>query len=151
MSDVISIPIPTDDDGYILLQCSYCGEFFKLTGDDIESDQILNVYCPSCGLISENYMTDEVVNLAMTKAQNYAMDLIYDAFKEMERSTRKGPLQIKAGKRPDHEHESPIRSGIEALEITEFPCCKRTAKIKSLLKFTGCRCPFCGVIDFEIE
>jgi len=33
-----------------------------------------------------------------------------------------------------HESEDSIRSGIEAMEICNFPCCKRTAKIKPLLK-----------------
>ena len=31
MSDEINmtIPIPTDDDGYVLLQCEQCGTYFK--------------------------------------------------------------------------------------------------------------------------
>ncbi len=63
----------------------------------------------------------------------------------MERQFRKGPVTFKAGKRPKHEPENPIRSGIEALEIVSFPCCKRTAKVKPILSMTGCYCPFCGV------
>ena len=33
MSDEINmtIPIPTDDDGYVLLQCEQCGTYFKAT------------------------------------------------------------------------------------------------------------------------
>ena len=50
-----------------------------------------------------------------------------------------------------HESEDSIRSGIEAMEICNFPCCKRTAKIKPLLKMTGAYCPFCGVKNYEIE
>ena len=32
MSDkeIIEISIPADNDGFVLLQCSYCGEFFRL-------------------------------------------------------------------------------------------------------------------------
>ncbi len=151
MSDVMTISIPSDDDGFILLQCSYCGEFFKLTANDLENDEILNVYCPSCGLISNSYLTNEVVKLAMTKANNYAMDLIYDVFKDLEKESRKSSIRIKAGNRPKHEYESPIVSGIEAMEITEFPCCRKNAKIKPLLKFSGCRCPFCGDVVYEIK
>ncbi|MGX8797651.1 hypothetical protein ACR6HW_16565 [Fusibacter sp. JL298sf-3] len=61
----IKISIPTDDYGYILLKCSHCGTFFKSTPDDIEDDRVLEIYCPSCGLISDNYLTEEVVELAM--------------------------------------------------------------------------------------
>ena len=36
----MTISIPSDDDGYILLQCEYCGNLFKATAEDIESDEI---------------------------------------------------------------------------------------------------------------
>lgn len=145
------ISIPSDDDGYILLQCEQCGEYFKITADDTQDDNLLEVYCPSCGLVSESYLTDDVIKLAQAMAQNYAMDMIYDAFKDMERKTKKGAVHFKAGKKPKHEDEHPIKSGIEALEIAGFRCCNRSAKIKPLLKMTGCYCPFCGVKEYEIN
>ncbi len=145
------ISIPSDDDGYILLQCEYCGEYFKITTADIEDDRLLNIYCPGCGLISDDYLTEDVINLAQAMVQNYAIDMIYDTFKDLERKTKKGSVQFKAGKRPKYEDENPIKSGIEALEIAKFNCCSRTAKIKPLLKMTGCYCPFCGVKEYEIK
>lgn len=153
MSDEIrmEISIPTDDDGYVLLQCEHCGSYFKAMPSDIENDGVLEVFCPCCGLVSENYATEDVIELALSMAQNWAMDMVYDTFKKMEHQFRNGPVTLKMGKRPQHEPENPIRSGIEALEITKFPCCKRTAKIKPLLKMTGCYCPFCGVKNYEIE
>ena len=153
MSDDISfeITIPSDDDGYILLQCERCGEYFKITAADTRDDKLLDIYCPCCGLDSENYITEDVAKLAQSIAQNYAMDLIYNAFKDLERKTKKDIIRFKAGKKPRHEDENPIRSGIEALDITEFSCCNRTAKIKPLLKMTGCFCPFCGVKEYEIK
>ena len=85
-------------------------------------------------------------------ATNYANDIIYDAFKNLERHNRMNSMiKFKVEKKPHHETEDPIRSGIEALEICTFPCCKRTAKIKSLLKMTGAYCPFCGVKNYEVE
>ena len=137
MSDEINmtISIPTDDDGYVLLQCEHCGTYFKATPSDLKDDGVLHIFCPSCGLISENYVTEDVLELA----------------KKMERHSKKGITTFKAGKRPKHENEDPIRSGIEAMEICNFPCCKRTAKIKPLLKMTGAYCPFCGVKNYEIE
>lgn len=153
MSDDIAfgISLPCDDDGFILLQCEYCGSFFKITAENVEDDQLLNIYCPSCGLVSADYLTEDVLALSQTMLQNFAMDLIYDAFKGLERETRNKSVQFKAGKKPKHENENPIKSGIEALDITNFECCMRTAKIKPLLKMTGCYCPFCGVKEYETK
>ena len=148
----VTISIPTDDEGYILLQCEHCGTFFKATPSDIEDDGVLHLFCPSCGLSSENYVTEDVMELAMKMAQNKVNDMIYDMFKDLERHNRRNSMiKFKAGKRPKHEAKEPIRSSIEALEITSFPCCRRTAKIKPLLKMTGAYCPFCGVKNYEIE
>ena len=147
----MSISIPCDDDGYIILQCEHCGNRFKATAADIESDEILHIFCPSCGLISEHYLTEDVINLALNKASNYTQDLIYNAFKDLERHNKKGQVTFKAGPKPKHEPEDPIRSGIEALQITHFPCCSRSAKIKPLLRMTGCYCPFCGVKTYDLE
>ena len=104
MSDEIhmEISIPTDDDGYVLLQCEHCGSYFKATPSDIEDDGVLEIFCPSCGLVSENYATENVIELALAMAQNVAMDMVYDAFKKMERQFRNSPITFKAGKRPQH-------------------------------------------------
>lgn len=147
----MEISIPTDDDGFVLLQCEHCGEFFKATPADIEDDGVLHIFCPCCGLISDSYVTDDVIELAIKMTKNLAMDMIYDAFKDLERHNRNGIVKFKAGKKPRHEQEDPIKTGIEALETTSFPCCNRSAKIKPLLKITGCYCPFCGVKNYEVE
>ncbi len=147
----MEISIPTDDDGYVLLKCPNCGSYFKATPFDLKDDGVLQVFCPSCGLAGENYITEDVLALAMVMAKNKAMDMIHQGFKKMEHQFKKGPVTFKAGKPPKHEPENPIRSGIEALEIISFPCCKRSAKIKPILKMTGCYCPFCGVKNYEFE
>lgn len=148
----ITISIPTDDEGYILLRCEHCGTFFKATPSDIEDDGVLHIFCPSCGLISDSYVTEDVIELARRIVENKVNDMIYDAFKDLERhNKRNSVVKFNTGKRPKHETEDPIRSGIDALEIASFPCCSRTAKIKPLLKMTGAYCPFCGVKNYETE
>ena len=153
MNDTLSfqISIPCDDDGYVLLRCEHCGDMFKAPSSDIEDESLLYIYCPGCGLVSDSYLTPDVLELATTIAQNYATDIVYNAFKDMEKKTRNSILQVKAGKKPRHKDERPIKSGIEALTITSFACCNRSAKIKPLLRLTGCYCPFCGVKNYEIE
>ena len=147
----MTISIPTDDEGYVLLQCPNCGTYFKATPSDIRDDGVLLIYCPSCGLAGEDYITEDVLELAIAIVQNKAMDMIHKEFKKIERQFSNGPVKFKAGKAPKHELENPIHSGIEALEVALFPCCKRTAKVKPILKMTGCYCPFCGVKNYEVK
>ena len=147
----LTISIPSDEEGYVLLQCPNCGTYFKLTPADIKDDGVLEVFCPSCGLISENYITEDVNELAVAMVKNKAMEIIHKEFKRIEHKFSNGAVVFKAGMRPKQEYESPINSGIEALEETYFPCCKRYAKIKPLLKTTGCYCPFCGLKNYELE
>lgn len=154
MSNIVQkeISLPADDQGYVLLKCEHCGTFFMETAADFNDDRLLWTFCPSCGLTSDNYATDEVMELAMKVGQNIAMEMIYDKFKELERHNRKNDLiTFKMGKRPRHEIVDPIHSGIEALRICRYPCCGRSAKIKPLLRMTGSYCPFCGVKNYELK
>ena len=147
----MTISIPTDDEGYVLLLCPNCGTYFKVTPSDMQDDGLLAIYCPSCGLAGEDYITKDVLELAMAMMKNKAVGTIQNELKKMERQFSKGPIKFKAGMTPKHEPENPLYSGVEALEITTFSCCKRTAKIKPILKMTGCYCPFCGVKNYEVE
>ena len=154
MSDVISmeISVPADEDGFVLLQCEYCNSYFKITPSDYEDDEILSIHCPACGLISDSYITDDVLELAMTMVRNQTNEMIYNAFKDLERSLSHNKfIQFKAGKKPQEEYESPIRSLTDNLTIKEYSCCHRSAKISPLMKMSANYCPFCGVIDFGNE
>ena len=147
----ISIPISADDHGYVLLRCPKCGEYFKLTAADCKDDDVLWIHCPFCGLISDSYITQDVFNLGLNMMHNEVADMIYDSMKDLERQSKNNLVTIKAGKRPKHRSTDPIRSGIEAMEEMQFPCCKRPAKVSALLTLTGCYCPFCGVRYDEFE
>ena len=139
----IRISIPTDDDGYVLLQCPKCGEYFKLPPSNIKSEGVLNIYCPLCGLISDNYLTKDVMELAQAKELNHVQRNIYDKIKKLERKSKNSPVKIKVNK-PDEVDEIPIKSTIDSMEIVDFECCNRQAKIRYLLNFCGCYCPYCG-------
>jgi len=147
----MQISIPPDNDGYILFQCPLCNNYFKLTADDCENDGFLEFYCSSCGLRSDNYITEDVLDLARVMAGNYARDIIYKEMQGWGKQFNKGIMSFSAGKKPTLEHESPIYAGIEALTISFFDCCKKSSKIKPLFRMTGCYCPFCGVKNYEIE
>lgn len=148
---VKEIAIPADNDGFALLQCNLCGEFFKLKPNDVQSDEVLNIWCPVCGLISDGYLTQDVIDLALKMATNIANDLLFDSLKDMQKNFNGGFISMKISKKPDREIESPIVYGIEALEVQKYKCCKKQAKIKPLVKIFGSYCPYCGVKYDEFE
>ena len=148
---VKEIAIPADNDGFALLQCNLCGEFFKLKPSDVQSDEVLNIWCPVCGLISDGYFTQDVIDLALKMATNIANELLFNSLKDMQKRFNGGFISMKISKKPDREIESPIVSGIEALEIQKYKCCKKQAKIKLLVKIFGSYCPYCGVKYDEFE
>ena len=102
MSDDIhmTISIPTDDEGYVLLKCEHCGTFFKGTPSDIQDDGVLHIFCPSCGLVSDSYITDDVLERAINMTKNIMNDMIDDMFKDLERHSKKSALKFKTGRRP---------------------------------------------------
>lgn len=146
MSDIhMEISIPTDNDGFALLKCPFCGEFFKLRPNEMEAEDVIEIWCPCCGLKGENYLTDDVIELALKMGKNVAMDMIFDELKKWERNFKGSGISFKADKKPSREVENPIVAGIEALEIEKYRCCKKEAKIKPLIKMCGSYCPYCGV------
>lgn len=63
MSNIsFSINIPTDSDGYFNLCCPYCKNDFKIHGAEFNETEIVDIYCPVCGLIAEfnSFYTDKV-------------------------------------------------------------------------------------------
>lgn len=147
MRDTIEISIPTDQDGFVLLQCSLCGELFKLIPGELQSDDVIHIWCPFCGLVIKNGLTNDVIDLALKMGKNELMDKVFDEFKKMEKMFRSSDgISLKAGKKPSREVEYPIKTSIDALEIEHYNCCKRKAKINSLVKMFGSYCPYCGGI-----
>lgn len=151
MSEIIEISVPTDTDGYLLLQCPYCGQFFSAPPSDVESDTVLFLHCPACGLSGESFVTEDVMETALAIAKNKMLDSLHAEMVKMERRHNRGAVKFKAGPPPKHVHEEPIHAWINEMEIVTFPCCHLTGKIRPLLKMTGCYCIYCGVKCFEFE
>lgn len=98
MSDEINmtISIPTDDDGYVLLQCEHCGTYFKATPSNLKDDGVLHIFCPSCGLISVNYITEDVLELAVKMVTNAVNDMIYNEFKKWNGIAKRESLHLRS-------------------------------------------------------
>ena len=95
MDDTIKfeIEIPSDNEGFVLLKCEFCGGLFKLKPEDFESESIFNIYCPNCGLTCEDYITEDVLELSQKIIENKVEEMLMKKLKEMEKSS-KGLLRL---------------------------------------------------------
>ena len=143
------IRIPCDDDGFVLLQCPHCGELFKLTAEDIESDEVLDIYCPSCGLTGDNFLTDDVMQLALARTGNFAMDAIFRQLQDFAKKNGGGMVQIEVETNREREPELPIRATVNALQIAFCRDCGRKAKVSPSLVMSAYTCPHCGIGQFN--
>lgn len=146
MSDDITfnISIPSDSDGFVILQCSLCNDFFKMKPTDFEDETQLQIWCPSCGLNPDSLITDEAVDLAMKMANNHVSDLINDFSKELSKSFKRGNIKYKPGSKLKKEPIDSLFSKLDNLELQTYNCCYKEAKISPSLKMEGGYCPFCG-------
>ena len=126
---VFQISVPTDEEGFVLLECPLCGELFKLNPSDYQ---------------------DDVIELGLAMAENYANDLIMKELKKFEKKI-KGSISFKVSKKPNRKPELPVMLTIEAFEKKIYPCCKKEVKLKPILKMSGSYCPYCGVMDYGFE
>lgn len=148
MSDVVfQISVPSDNDGFITLQCPFCSDRFKLTVEDFEREDLIDIFCPYCGLRHEPscFLTDEVIEQAQVVATNHAKSLINQFSKDLEKKFKgKQHISFKAGKSLEMENDK-ILFEREELEVTNLDCCQFTVKTRPLSKETGIYCPCCGV------
>ena len=143
-TEVFTISIPTDEDGQVLLKCPVCNDLFKVDGSVYGDDSVFEIHCPSCGIVSDNYITDDVLELGMQMAENYAHELIEKEFKKLEKSTRNSFLKFSYKSDYKRHSEQTIMLSVENMTLVEYPCCKRRSKIKPLLRLCGSYCPYCG-------
>lgn len=54
---IFEIPIPSDNDGFVVLKCPICSEKFMIQVQDVNDDSLIDVWCPKCGLKSDNYLS----------------------------------------------------------------------------------------------
>lgn len=146
MSDEItySFSIPADSDGFVLLKCSLCQEFFKITPSDYEDDSQIEVWCPKCGLVPDSLLTEDVLELMDRTINNHFVDLLDDFDKKMKKTFNSKSMKYTSKSKQKKEVISTITPKSENLEINTYNCCHKEAKINPNLKLEGGYCPFCG-------
>lgn len=152
MEDFIEeITVQADENGFLLLQCPNCHEYFKLKPQDYLTDDVIELWCPCCGLKAKSFFTDENTDIAFRKAKKQAGELIYYELTKREKMFKCQAITINVELVPPHEEEFPVKYGLESMEIHFYPCCNREIKIKPFYKQFGSYCPFCGVRYDDIK
>lgn len=144
-----NITIPCDKEGFALLQCHICGNHFKLLGNQINENNIINIWCPYCGLNGKKYVPKEVIDIAIKIFENEFNEIIYNNFKKIKKETKNNLIKFKCNTKPILKEVSPIKKRIDKLELQNYKCCGSVAKIHPISKMCGSYCPVCGVIDYE--
>jgi len=145
MNEIFQISIPADEEGYVLLKCPSCGEKFMMTVEDIEDESTIDIWCPNCGLTHENYIDDDVNELAERIVENQVAEMLNNFSKNLEKTFRNSKnIKFKTGKEIKKEAELPIGRKTGDFEKKKYSCCGKIAKISSIKKFEGSYCPFCG-------
>lgn len=149
-NDIINFSIPTDNDGCITFQCPFCNTYFKLDAGEVQEDDVIELFCPSCGLSSEpnKFLNEDIIERALIMAKNHMADMLNSSMKKMERQFKgsKG-VTFKAGKKIKHEHEKTLYEVENELQSYEFKCCDKSGKIREIDKEVGPYCPYCGVSE----
>lgn len=101
MTKKFKISKPSDLTGFSSFKCSLCGEEFKLRADEVQEDDVIELFCPSCGIPSPvfTYYTEDIKENAMILAENEMAHMVNDLFKGLEKSFKRSKhIKFKAGK-----------------------------------------------------
>lgn len=139
------ISIPTDSMGFYTLECPHCKERFKAQAGDIEAEDTLELFCPSCGLVgdSSSFIPKDIIEHAQTIALNYMQQEMFKSFKKTRRKMKGSPVSFRV-KKPKEEAPKLLTED-EDLEQVELHCCNKAIKVNMDHKLSNVYCPFCGV------
>ena len=140
----IEFTIPVDEDGFVTLKCPFCAKHFKITGTDANDEDLYELFCPYCGLITEpsEFLTDEVKEKALKLEENYVYEMLNDFMDNLERSFKSNKM-ITFDKGKKFEMNSPkVIIETDSMETYKMPCCEREIKVISI--DDEFYCPFCG-------
>ncbi|WP_077358970.1 hypothetical protein [Virgibacillus halodenitrificans] len=139
------ISIPSDSEGFYSLECPYCGERFKALGGDIDAEDTLEIYCPSCGLAddSNSFIPQDVIEHAQTIAMNYMKQEMNKTFGKAKRSMKGSGISFDFKKMKEEKPKELTED--ETMEQVKLHCCDKTIKVHGDQTTDTIYCPYCGV------
>lgn len=103
---IISIDLPTNQNGHLPRQCPHCEQRFSIHGETYEEEHYLNLRCPYCGMIEEfdGFLTEEQAEYSQVTSQNEAIEMaareVEDAIKDAFGSSTSGSIDFDEQKTP---------------------------------------------------
>jgi len=146
LTDEISIGIPADAEGYIVLQCPHCTATFKALAADLNEFEGDSITCVACGLSHEGaqfLLASEVGDVIQAEIQNLVAGMLNKFSADLERSVRGSQyLKVTATGMPTA-HVPQLRA-ITDLAEAEVLCCETKIKLEFSEAASLFYCPFCG-------
>ena len=146
----IEVTIYTDSDGFITMECPYCGLEFKLAAEDVNNDDspTSELFCPYCGLANDpsRFISQDTMNALMVKTSNYAADILNNALLGTARQVnrKKGLIRMEVNPiESQPEKDVKEKDGVETI----FQCraCEHGVKVIHSAGLSKIYCPYCGV------
>ena len=122
---------------------------FQAEPERLRVGDVLEVCCPACGITSDNYLTQDVIDLTMAICKNQAFDAIHKEMKKFERRTKGKAVSFKADKQLRPDDEPVLQPSIDTFAITTCKHCGKQSKVSRLLSMSMYVCPLCGVSNFN--
>jgi len=148
MDDEVSfkLSIPTDNEGYVTFECPFCNDKFKLEVTEVKRDDVINLYCPYCGLLEEvnTFFPKKVIEQAKIIASNYVKEILNDYMGNLEKIFKNDKIISIKTQKINLENEKELFEITDNFESIEFNCCNSKAKVNVIEKL-GTYCPYCGV------
>ena len=145
----LKVTIPSDEDGCVLFRCPHCGELFKVSAESYEDDSVLDIHCPLCGITADNFLTQDVIDLALAKTANAFMPELEKLLKKELGGMGNDFISFDVKAEHDEEPEIPIRQATEALQKVTCKDCKHISKVSPALAMSSYTCPYCGIGQFN--
>ncbi|MDK6729050.1 MULTISPECIES: hypothetical protein [Aerococcus] len=140
----ISDTVPTDQNGYIHLECPTCHENFMLSAEALNDENITEIWCPGCGLIHDNYYPQEVQDHLHKKLDDYVTEQLNEVFTDIAKTISSKNIKFKQSKKLKLNNPNNLQPYYGNLVEKNYSCCNVTAYIEPNRNLAGGYCPLCG-------
>lgn len=143
---ITTFSIPADASGYVSFNCPYCGQRFKLDAAEVQAEDVIDLWCPACGLPGNpsSFIFEDARKAAQIIAENMVREMINDFGKQIERQFRGSQfIKVQRGRELRSEPDKIIIEQ-DDLQVLRLTCCDRTVKTRALEAAIGYYCPYCG-------
>jgi hypothetical protein len=153
MSEVLSVGLPLDEDGFLRRECPECKHEFKVevAHDEEKACSLEKLFCPYCGISAtlEHWYTkaqeEYIQNKIAAEVVDPQLDKLIESFRKLERQG--GLIKIKVETKRSPRREPRIGPEPNDMRPVKFTCCDETIKILEDWE-DQIHCVICGNTDF---